>query len=281
MAQIDMNIIEPVPYITIMEGVGPKGDKGDKGDTGEVTQAEFDELSERVDDIRDDLTVAMEGLFELEDFEVSVDKTNFSSNLLVQNGSSYGTIYLQYKYTFPPSSLDYTASLSWTVNGKIYNETADVTDKATDIYTYGIVGTEGRKATEPVVNGDSTFNIIVKKNQDTAITKSAKLEFCDKIHYGVATSGTLSDSFVLNTLTGHTLTDTKELTISVNAGTNEYIFIAIPVAYGTPKFTVGGFEGGFTSLGVFVHTNEMMYKSTYAVYKSANKNLGSVKVDIS
>lgn len=281
MSQIDVNIIEPIPYIQIMQGVGPKGDKGDKGDTGEVTQAEFEELSDRVLDMKESLSIAMEGIFDIESFTISVDNTNYSNHVLVQNGSNYGTIYMDYAFSIPPHSLDKTGMLSWTVNGTAYSNAVDVSESRSGSYTYGEWGGDGRKPNEPIVTKSSTFFLDARSGaMGETIGIIAELVYCDKIHYGAAASGTLTDSFLLSTLTGHELSETRELSFSVNAGANEYIWIALPVSYGAPRFTVGGFDGGFTSQGTFIHTNNLSYRTQYELWRSDNKGLGEVNVTI-
>ena len=284
MSQIDVNIIEPIPYLQIMQGIGPKGDKGDKGDPGEVTQAEFDELSEEVEGLKDSLYLTMENIFDIGDFRVSVDGASYSKNLLVQNGSTYGSVYLKYGFSIPPSSLGKSAFLSWMIvrSGGYYQNAVDVSDNLNGTYHYGETSSSGRKPTEPIITGSVNFYLEVKnEGGDQSRMALAKLIYCDKIHYGVAASGTLTDNFLLSTLSGHTLSDTKTLTFSVNAGAGEYIWVALPTLYGTPKFTVGGFDGGFTSQGSFTHTNNLGHTSNYTLWRSDNTGLGNVTVIVS
>ena len=66
----------------------------------------------------------------------------------------------------------------------------------------------------------------------------------------------------------------------VTAGEGEFIYYAIPHRLGTPSFTVGGFEGGFSLLKTFDYENPAGYTESYDVYKSTNANLGATKVVI-
>ena len=282
MSQIDVNIIEPIPYLQIMEGVGPRGEKGDKGDTGEVTQAEFDELESEVNSMKESLLLAMENIFDIGSFTISVDRTNYSNKLLIQNGSSYSLIYIDYAFTIPPSSLEKSAYISWTVNGTAYSNTVEVSENRAGSYIYGEWSGNGRKANEPIPTDSSTFYLNARSGaMGETLGAIARLIFCDKIHYGVAASGSLTDSFLLSTLTSHVLSETKAITFSVSSGANDYIWVALPTSYGSPRFVAGGFEGGFTSQGSFAHTNNLSYTTNYTLWRSDNKNLGNVTVVVS
>lgn len=282
MSHIDVNIIEPIPYLQVMEGVGPRGEKGDKGDPGEVTQAEFDELDAKVEDMKESLILTMENIFDIDTFNVSVDKSTYSNKVLVQNGSNYGIVYLDYGFSIPPSSLEKNAYLSWTVNGTVYSECVDVSENRLGSYTYGEWSGSSRKPNEPVITGTSTFYLDARRGtMGETVGAIARLVYCNKIHYGVSSTGTLTDNFLLSTLSSHVLSETKSIRFTVNAGANDYIWIALPTSYGTPKFTVGGFEGGFTSQGSFIHTNNLSYTANYTLWRSDNKNLGSVTVVVS
>jgi hypothetical protein len=69
---------------------------------------------------------------------------------------------------------------------------------------------------------------------------------------------------------------------TVTAATGEYIWFAYPSRItGTPVFTVGGFEGGFTSQGTATITNDYGFTETYQFYRSNNSGLGLTVVVVS
>ena len=53
---------------------------------------------------------------------------------------------------------------------------------------------------------------------------------------------------------------------------------ALPTRLGTVTFTVGGFTGGFEAPETLSITNVNGYAENYYVYRSTNKNLGTVSV---
>ena len=58
------------------------------------------------------------------------------------------------------------------------------------------------------------------------------------------------------------------------------IYYAFPASWGTPRFFVGGFEGGFALLKTFDHKNASGATISYAVWKSTNAGLGNTTVEV-
>ena len=54
----------------------------------------------------------------------------------------------------------------------------------------------------------------------------------------------------------------------------------VPTRFGVPKFTVGGFEGGFSLVATIDFTNSSNYTEPYNIYKSENSNLGNTTVNV-
>ena len=115
----------------------------------------------------------------------------------------------------------------------------------------------------------------------TTVTKSVTTYFRNKIHFGVAASVTVDDSLLLSALATHEFATGRAKTFTVNAGANQYIWFACPYSFGTPKFKVGGFDGGFRLMSTFTHTNASGYESNYQVWRSDNPSLGSTTVEVS
>lgn len=109
---------------------------------------------------------------------------------------------------------------------------------------------------------------------ETTATKQATVTFANQIYYGVAAD--LSDVTSLSKV----LSDKKTRTITVDAGTGQYIIYAIPSRLGDVTFFVSGFEGGFEDPEEQALTNASGYQETYKVYRSTNANLGNTTVEI-
>ncbi len=116
----------------------------------------------------------------------------------------------------------------------------------------------------------STAIVKVTGNDGTKeASGTATVNFYPGIYYG---HGTIQpDTSSMSKL----LQSSRKCSITINASTNEYIWILLPTSYGTPTFTVGGFSGGFQKADV------INYKVTeYTVWKSDNHSLGNTTINI-
>ena len=134
-----------------------------------------------------------------------------------------------------------------------------------------------RSATYNNISSNQTYSLEATDGKTTA-TKSISISFANGRYHGVATEGEYDSTFVLK-LTKN-LATSKNCSFTVTCGTDRYIFFAIPTRFGTPKFTVGGFEGGFTLVATIDFTNSSNYTEPYAIYKSENSNLGNTTVNV-
>lgn len=73
-----------------------------------------------------------------------------------------------------------------------------------------------------------------------------------------------------------TIRANRYCSVTVNAGTGEYIWIFLPQGYGNPTFTVGGFSGGFYKAGTAQRNG-----TDYNVWRSDNHSLGNTTINIS
>lgn len=119
--------------------------------------------------------------------------------------------------------------------------------------------------------------INVTDERDHTASKSTAVSFLNGVYYGVLTDGVTIDSTAILSLT-RKLQSAKAMSFTVNAGDNKRIAYALPEGYGTPTFTVGGFEGGFTKAATIDFTNASGYTESYDVWLSDNMGLGSTTV---
>ena len=112
------------------------------------------------------------------------------------------------------------------------------------------------------------------------VSRTATLTFTNKVKYtATGIPSEVNDAF-LNGFATKTLSTGKIRSFSVNAGSGQYIWYALPSGYGACAFTVNGFTGGFSLIRTFNHTNESGYTTEYRVYRSDNANLGSTSVTV-
>lgn len=207
---------------------------------------------------------------------------------IVKPGSDFditadGTISLYTKialnsFTSNPSVVERGATvadvtLAWSVNKTPAKLTLD--DAEQDVASKG--------TTLKAVNlkTDKTWTLKATDARGATDTRTAGVAFRDSRRWGVAAdldADGMTDAIV-NGLTGE-LGTTRSKTFTVNAGAGQHIYYAIPAAWGTPVFKVGGFEGGFTLLKTFDHVNASGATVSYSVYKSDNANLGNTTVEV-
>lgn len=154
-----------------------------------------------------------------------------------------------------------TITLAWTLN-----------KQATSQNINGSPVTGNTKQYTGVTTG-TTYTLNVSDGQ-TSASRSVSVSFANRIYYGAAAD--LSD---VTALTG-ILSNDPERTITVDAGTGEYIIYAIPARLGDVTFFVSGFEGGFEDPVEQTITNGSGYQEVYKVYRSTNANLGETTVEI-
>lgn len=196
--------------------------------------------------------------------------------------------------------------LSWALN----KEAAEATLNGTAITLSGTSGTITKAGVN--LKNDFTWNLVVKdsgspsKPAHTTNPSSASLTFKYKKYYGVSTDPGIAaipvDDASDSSESGETLIDdfllgrspfdnwaTKEFgtssekgkTFTVTAGPDQYIWYAVPESWGACTFKVGGFDGGFSLVKTYVHTNASGGSTRYNIYRSDNANLGKTTVTVS
>lgn len=163
-----------------------------------------------------------------------------------------------------------------------------VSAKLTWNYTHSIIKSQTinneaientlRTKTFTGVTTTTTYTLAATSNSDVKKSKSATITFANGVYYGKSTTSTY-DSALISGLTKQ-LSNSKNRTITVNAGAGEYIFYCIPSRLGTCSFNVGGFDGGFSKVATVNFTNSNKYAEKYDIYKSDNANLGNTNVTI-
>lgn len=244
---------------TALSGVSMKGPKGEKGEPGSdatvpiATTTVAGKVKPGSDfDISDDGTITL---------YKAITINSFTGGYNMENGATADRVNLSWTYSKEPTSL--------TLDGTQVAKTGNVYNKSIALTGLGL-------------KTNRTWTLVAKDARNTSSTKTASVTFTDKRYWGVGTVTEASDAdsaFVLG-LGGKELAWNKNKDFTVNAGAGQYIYYAIPAAWGTPTFFVGGFEGGFDLLTTFDFTNAFGYATSYNVYKSGNANLGQTTVNV-
>ena len=181
---------------------------------------------------------------------------------------------------FDISSISVTpniAQMGSTVSPKLTWNYTHSTVKSQTINNEAIENTL-RTKTFTGVTTTTTYTLAATSNSDVKKSKSATITFANGVYYGKSTTSTY-DSALISGLTKQ-LSNSKNRTITVNAGAGEYIFYCIPSRLGACSFNVGGFDGGFSKVATVNFTNSDNYQENYDIYKSDNANLGNTTVTI-
>lgn len=128
---------------------------------------------------------------------------------------------------------------------------------------------------------NTTYSMSATDAKAATASKTATLSFLNRVHWGAASVPELYNSAFVLGLKNNALASSRNRTFSVTAGAGQYIYYTIPSSFGTPTFNVGGFDGGFTKVATFQHTNSSGAVAAYDVYQSDNPNLGTQTVRVS
>lgn len=235
---------------------GPQGPKGDPGDGADVPLA-TDTVAGRVK-VGSDFDYAEDGTISLYKAISLTSLTGGSNN---EVGSTVDSVTLTWDWNKQPTSL--------ALDGTELERGEDGAFP------------KSRALAKQGIKSDRTFTLVATDARGAKSTKTTSVTFQNKAYWGVGAADATVDSAFLLALGGSALTGTKARTFTVDAGAGEYVFYAVPHALGTPKFSVGGFEGGFALLATIDHTNAAGHTDSYDVWRSDNSGLGATTVTAS
>lgn len=164
-------------------------------------------------------------------------------------------------------------TLNWSIDGSPTSIKLD--DVAQDLKA------TSKALTKLGLTANKSWTLVATDGKTTS-TKTTGVYFKNKRYWGVgkpANADAITNEFILG-LSGSELADNFQKTFTVTAEDGNYIFFAIPESWGTPRFFVGGFEGGFSLVKTFDFTNASGATVSYNVYQSGNANLGDTTVNV-
>ena len=171
-----------------------------------------------------------------------------------------------------------TVEMGSTVNTVVLNWIINKTPETLTLDGEGIDKNLKTKTIENAnIKSNKTYTLKATDERDAEATKTTGITFLNGVYCGVAEDKSSFDSSFILGLT-KTLQGGKAKTFTVNAGSLQHIYYAIPSRYGTPSFKVGGFEGGFAKAATIEFTNASGYAENYDIWKSDNPGLGSTTV---
>jgi hypothetical protein len=183
-------------------------------------------------------------------------------------------------FTCSPNQLSYeigqkvsSVVFNWSYNKDIAYQTltdCDVSDITVRTATY-----------DQEISTNKTFVLSCGDGQNSASSSKA-FTFSSRIHSGSASIPASYNSEFILSLPGQ-LKGNKSGSYTVNVGTNQYFYIAMPTSYNnsdTLTGKIGGFDTDFSKVSTISHTNASGYTTNYNIYKSSNHSLGNITMTI-
>lgn len=164
-----------------------------------------------------------------------------------------------------------TLTISWQLNKEPVSQTANGEAVAKDARS---VTLEGLGLTE-----NMAFAVTATDERETRAAATTAVTFLNGVYCGTLADGTTLDSAAILSLT-RKLQSGKGMIFTADAGDGERITYALPARYGTPRFNVGGFDGGFNKAATVEFTNASGYTESYDVWLSDNTGLGSTTIKV-
>lgn len=169
-----------------------------------------------------------------------------------------------------PSKAVTAVNLNWETNktpSKVTLDGNEISDKT---------------ATNVTVNGNFTTNTewelkVTGENGETD-TATASITFLNGVYYGAAEKPTSYNSAFILGLFKRMVGG--NLSFTVDAADNQYIYYCVPKRFGTCNFSVGVWEGGFRLEATIPFTNSQGYTEDYYIYRSDEHGLGDTSVSV-
>jgi len=173
-----------------------------------------------------------------------------------------------------------SVALLWTYNKAVESQTITGTDVVSPSL---LVGDRNKVVTLSNVAVNTVITLTaddVVADDNAAITRTVTLQFLNKLYWGKGViPGAVNSAFIL-ALSNSELKSSRTKSFSIDASTGEYIWFALPEAYGLPSFLTNGFNGGFQLHSTISLTNASGHTENYRVYRTTNHSLGLTFVDV-
>lgn len=125
-------------------------------------------------------------------------------------------------------------------------------------------------------NTNKSFSLNASDGK-TTVNRSVSINFLNGRYWGVSSEPSDYNSSFISSLSKE-LVESKSKTFTVNCEQNQFIYFCLPKRLGTPSFSVGGFDGGFSIVKSIEFTNPSGYTESYDIWKSTNSNLGNTTI---
>lgn len=132
------------------------------------------------------------------------------------------------------------------------------------------------KAYSGNLTSNKTYTLIVTGQKGETDSESGSFTFYNGVYYGSMVAGSAINNAAILALT-------KKLqsgrSVSFRVSSNRPVY-ACPTRYGTPKFTIGGFEYEWDNVATFDFTNASGYVESYSVWMHTQNVSDSVTINV-
>lgn len=132
------------------------------------------------------------------------------------------------------------------------------------------------KAYSGSITSNKTYTLNVTGQKGEKDSASGSFTFYNGVYYGSMVAGSAINNAAILALT-------KKLqsgrSVSFRASSNRPVY-ACPTRYGTPKFTIGGFEYEWDNVATFDFTNASGYAESYSVWMHTQNVSDSVTINV-
>jgi hypothetical protein len=124
------------------------------------------------------------------------------------------------------------------------------------------------------------FTLSATKSPDST-SRGKSVAWRSKIYYGEDVDGVSTEAGIKALPNKPLAASAAPLTFNANAGAGEHVYFAAPNSFGTPTFTIDGFEGGFEQVGGLISvTNAFAVAQDFTLWKTTNPGLGALVVGV-
>lgn len=212
---------------------------------------------------------------------ISILKTNLATSDEVQEVK---TIVLRIEELLDPLLINsFTNNINVVESGGSINSITFKWQYSKDVKAQYLNGTEIDKTLRTttlniLLDKNTTFTLKAISNTNKEVTATTTVTFANALYYGASSSTTYNADFI-KTLSKK-LANSKNMSVSITTGENQYMYFAFPVSLGEPTFTVNTFEGGFIKVDTIRVTNDNKSTIDYNIYRSDYPNLGKITVSV-
>lgn len=183
---------------------------------------------------------------------------------IMELGNATDGVLIEFRLNKEPESL--------TLDGK----TITVKDLYSGDMLHGLILLEGLAVSER-----TEFKLRATDERDKVVTKTPTINFYNGVYYGAIDDGIDIDSSVVLTLE-KSVQSTRTITFTVTTTSPQRVIFALPSSgYGTPKFTIGGFEYAWEKVAIFDFENYYGHIESYDVWMHGQLVTGNITVSVS